>query len=86
MLSAKQAREKMAISTCIKCGEQKFEIALIEQTGSASTLNLVQCAYCGTPVGVIDPDLPNRVKGLERLITSIDNRLTAIAKALTDLN
>jgi hypothetical protein len=76
----------MAISTCIKCGGQKFEIALTEQTGSASRLSLVQCAYCGTPTEVIDPDLPIRVKWFERLLSSINNKLTALAKAMTDSN
>jgi hypothetical protein len=66
---------RMAISTCIKCGGQKFEIVLTQQTSSASRLSLVQCASCGTPTEVIDPDLPGRFNWLERLIMSIDKRL-----------
>jgi transcription elongation factor Elf1 len=77
---------RTAISTCIKCGGQKFEIALTQQTGSASRLSLVQCASCGTPTEVIDPDLPIRANWFERLIISIDNKLAALAKTLTDSN
>jgi transcription elongation factor Elf1 len=66
---------RTTISTCIKCGGQKFEIVLTQQTGSASRLSLVQCASCGTPTEVIDPDLPGRFNWFERLIISIGNRL-----------
>jgi transcription elongation factor Elf1 len=59
---------RMEISKCVRCGGQKFEIALTEQTRSASRLSLVQCASCGTPTEVIDPDLPNRAKWFERLL------------------
>jgi transcription elongation factor Elf1 len=77
---------RTSISTCIKCGGHKFEIALTQQTGSASRLSLVQCASCGTPTEVIDPDLPIRANWFERLIISIDNRLTALAKTMKDSN
>jgi hypothetical protein len=65
----------MAVSTCIKCGGQKFEIALTRQTAAASRLSLVQCVSCGIPTEVIDPDLPERFTWFERFIMSIDNRL-----------
>jgi hypothetical protein len=66
---------RRVISTCIKCRAQKFEIVLTLQTGMASRLSLVQCASCGTPTEVIDPDLPGRFNWFKRLIMSIDNRL-----------
>jgi hypothetical protein len=68
-------RRRMAISACIKCGGQKFEVVLTQQTASASRLSLVQCASCGIPTEVIDPDLPGRFNWFKRLIMSIDNRL-----------
>jgi len=77
---------RTTISTCIKCGGQKFEIALTRQTGSASRLSLVQCASCGTPIEVIDPDLPIRANWFKRLIISIDNKLAELAKIMTDSN
>jgi transcription elongation factor Elf1 len=66
---------RRAISTCMRCGGQKFEIALTQQTVSASRLSLVQCVSCGIPVEVIDPDLPGRFNWFKRLIMSIGNRL-----------
>jgi len=66
---------RRATSTCIKCGDQKLAIVLTHQTGPASRLSLVQCASCGTPLEVIDPDLPSRFNWFERLIMSIDNKL-----------
>jgi hypothetical protein len=66
---------RIAPSTCIKCGDKKSTIVLTHQTGSASRLSLVQCASCGTPLEVIDPDLPSRFNWFDRLIISIDNRL-----------
>ena len=59
---------RMIKSVCIACGDQNFAIALTRQTGSASRLSLVQCASCGIPIAVIDPDLPNRLNWFERLI------------------
>ena len=70
------------ISTCIKCGGQRFEIVLTQQI-SASRLSLVQCASCGIPTEVIDSELPNHVDWFDRVIMSIGSRLTALAKAMT---
>jgi hypothetical protein len=44
----------MATSTCAKCGGQSFEIVLSEFAGDRYRRNLVQCASCGTPIGVLE--------------------------------
>ena len=46
----------MAASTCVKCGEQdQFEMVLKESIpGTHYTLGFVQCARCGSVVGVLD--------------------------------
>jgi len=44
----------MAESTCIKCGNTEFELKLTVPKASAYKLWFVQCARCGSVVGVID--------------------------------
>jgi hypothetical protein len=74
----------MAISTCIKCSGHGFELARVTPIGESHKLAIVQCAQCGTPVGVIDPAIGPQVEALKHQIAAIDDRLTRIAKALTD--
>ncbi len=45
---------RMAISSCIKCGETEFEVVQVQPAGSSSKLNFVQCSQCGGVVGVLD--------------------------------
>jgi len=45
----------MANSTCVKCGGHNFEVCAVEPAGQRHRYNLVQCASCGTPIGVLDP-------------------------------
>ena len=44
----------MAISTCNHCEETKFELVLQKPTDSKYTFRFVQCASCGTVVGVLE--------------------------------
>ena len=74
----------MAVSTCIKCSGHGFELARVTPIGESHKLAIVQCAQCGTPVGVIDPAIGPQVEALKHQIEAIDDRLTRIAKALTD--
>jgi len=46
----------MAFSTCGKCGNHFWEIEQFEPQGSAFKLYFVQCAQCGTPVGIMEYD------------------------------
>jgi hypothetical protein len=72
--------KSMAMSTCIKCGEHGFELANSEQTGGLSKFTLVQCKYCGVPVGAVDTAIRGEIEVLRRQITSINERLTAITQ------
>jgi hypothetical protein len=74
----------MAVSTCIKCGGHSFELVGITPVGESHRLTMVQCAGCGTPVGVLDPATGPQIETLKHQIAAIDDRLTRIAKALTD--
>ena len=74
----------MAISTCIKCDGHSFELALFTPLGESNKLTMVQCANCGTPVGVIDSASRAAIEALQGKITAIDDGLTRIAKALND--
>jgi hypothetical protein len=74
----------MAVSTCIKCSAHSFELALFTPIGESRKLTLVQCAQCGTPVGVIDPVSGPQVEALKNQIANIDERLNRIARALQE--
>ena len=57
----------MAVSTCIKCGEEnQFEVVLKESIPGANyKLAFVQCARCGGVVGVLDYYNINRREDME---------------------
>ena len=74
----------MAVSTCIKCDGHSFELALFTPLGESHKLTMVQCASCGTPVGVLDPALSTLIEDLKVRIEAIDQGLTRIANALNE--
>lgn len=43
----------MAISTCSQCEEKLFEVVWQQPQNAKHPLNFVQCASCGTVVGVL---------------------------------
>ena len=45
---------------------------------------MIQCAQCGTPVGVVDPAGAAQIEALRKQIAEIDERLNRIAKALQE--
>lgn len=69
-------------STCVKCGGHNFEVALFTPFEQSYKLQMVQCASCGTPVGVFDPSTDVRAARLSAQVASIDERLGLIARAL----
>ncbi len=44
----------MAQSTCVKCGNHTFELALVEPQRAMFKLHFVQCTSCGGVVGVTE--------------------------------
>jgi hypothetical protein len=74
----------MAVSTCVKCAGHSFELAMFTPIGESHKLTIVQCSGCGTPIGVMDPASGPLLDALKNQIAAIDDRLTRIAKALTD--
>ena len=74
----------MAVSTCIKCDGHSFELALFTPLGESHKLTMVQCANCGTPVGVLDTSSHAAIEALQGRVAAIDEGLTRIAKALND--
>jgi hypothetical protein len=44
----------MAQSTCLKCGNNVFELVVQEPRRSNYKYNFVQCAHCGGVVGVVE--------------------------------
>jgi hypothetical protein len=74
----------MAVSTCVKCGGHSFELAMFTPLGESNKLTMVQCANCGTPVGVLDTASRAAIEELKNMTAAIDEGLTRIAKALND--
>jgi hypothetical protein len=72
----------MAVSTCIKCNGHSFELALFTPLGESNRLTMVQCANCGTPIGVTDSASRVAIEALQGKVAAIDDGLTRIAKAL----
>ncbi len=68
----------MAISTCAHCQNQTFELQDAKISGPHFQVLLVQCASCGTPVGVMESrsfpllqEQDARLKHLEQQVSSI---------------
>jgi hypothetical protein len=57
---------------------------MLTPMGESHKLTIVQCSGCGTPIGVLDPASGFLLDALKNQIAAIDDRLTRIAKALTD--
>jgi hypothetical protein len=74
----------MAVSTCIKCDGHSFELAMFTPLGESHKLTMVQCANCGTPVGVLDTASRAAIEELKNKTAAIDEGLTRVAKALND--
>ena len=74
----------MAVSTCVKCSGHSFELAMFTPLGESRKLAMVQCANCGTPVGVLDTASRAAIEDLKNKTAAIDDGLTRIAKALND--
>jgi len=74
----------MAITTCIKCSGHSFELSSFAPIGESHKVTILQCSTCGTPVGLLDRITGLQIEALRDQITSIDDRLARIAKALTE--
>lgn len=73
----------MPSSTCGKCGAHAFEVVGFTPVGEGFKMAFVQCSSCGVPVGVVDLIGRAQIEAVAMQIRGIDERLTRIAKALT---
>jgi hypothetical protein len=74
----------MATTTCVKCSGHNFELSSFVPKGESHKVTILQCVTCGTPIGLLDRVSGLQMVALQNQITSIDDRLTRIAKALTE--
>jgi hypothetical protein len=83
-------REAMATSACVKCGEHLFELVEMLPAGAVNKLQLLQCASCGTPVGVHEDNsailtkLTVAIAQLKAQVTEIDAGLRRIVEFLNE--
>lgn len=67
----------MAISTCSQCDEKMFELVLQQPKDAKYAFNFVQCASCGTVVGVLEEG--NKIEAmLRRIAEKVGADLTGI--------
>jgi hypothetical protein len=74
---------EMAASTCAKCGGHSFERAFLTPVGEDRRLAIIQCASCGTPIGILDSPSSVLIESLQKQVAAIDAGLVRIAKALS---
>lgn len=73
----------MRAPSCPKCGHDQFEPEVYKAQASDAQLTLVQCAQCGTVVGVdFDPDRDLEWKDLISFVRDIRDRVERIEKSL----
>ncbi len=83
----------MATSCCPRseCGNSRFEMREIEPKGSRFKYHAIQCAMCGSVVGVVDfsntgaqiEGLEEEVKRIKRTVANIDGNIVNLAQALS---
>lgn len=80
----------MALSSCPKCSAHRFEMKEVEPAGGTYKQIFIQCASCGTVVGVtgyfdageIAHQNRERLKTLEAAVAQLDHQLRQIAQRL----
>jgi len=66
----------MAESKCPKCNHTKFELKAHRLGTGGYSYNLVQCASCGTVVGVVDDrNIPHMLGMILKHLEDIESRL-----------
>jgi len=83
------------MATCSHCDNQLFQVEEQTPEGSGYKLLFVQCASCGTPVGVLDyfnigammeeqdvvmADLGNRLERIEVLLRTLTDSIDTLRK------
>jgi len=74
---------KMAISACAKCEGHSFERGLVTPHGEQRGISVLQCAGCGTVIGILEG--PLALERLQTQVAGIDAGLVRIAKALSEM-
>ena len=73
----------MPDSSCIKCGNTKFELKLNSVQGSEFKLYFVQCTSCGGVVGTHEYiHIGHQIEGVNKKINEIDLKYNAIVQKL----
>jgi len=73
----------MAFSTCPKCGGHTFERAFLTPLREQHKVAVLQCAECGTLIGVLDAPSAIQFENIQKQIAAIDAGLIRIANALS---
>ena len=78
----------MAVTECPKCGAADFEMEEAVIANAVFKMNFVQCAACGTPVGVTDYDDPVEtltpvIQQQSEKIGQVEGRLSRLEQDLT---
>lgn len=70
----------MALTKCGGCGKSLFEMKTLEPTSSRYKINVVQCSFCGVPVGTVDYlNTAVTLEKHEKKVDALSTQLRAIA-------
>ena len=67
---------------CSKCESASFETKSIKSDDSRSTITLVNCAKCGTVIGVLDGDVDAKLNVITNFLSQIDQKLVNLQTTL----
>lgn len=74
------------MTACVKCGGGSFTLKLFDPTNGNKKLNMVQCAMCGAPAGVVEYyDAGTLLKAQEKAIADLGRRLSLVEQASSEI-
>ena len=69
----------MPTTTCVKCEHQLFEMCDQRPTGARYPIVVVQCAACGTPIGILEvADVGVQLRARKQEIELLASQLSAV--------
>jgi hypothetical protein len=73
--ASKRRSRNMAVSICGRCENKTFELVTKEPKGSAIKINFIQCAACGSVLGMVDFfNVGTEVMRISKVVGDLDRR------------
>jgi hypothetical protein len=72
----------MAVSGCAHCQNESFELQEALIGGAHHRVVFVQCASCGTPVGIVESHALRRQQEREARLRNLERQVASIGSAV----